>query len=199
MKSTETLCVGSRRHEARSIVAASTRAVYGRESTFGAVRTSVGIGAHGSRRNESSGGRLASHCHWGRPDLAVDGVRAGETTGLRKEAVSLVGASADKRSGIRNLGRSTIDVLGPVFNLVLPLLLVASHAGFVSRKLAAEEPLEDQGEDELGSYDGQNEDEGNVEHHLGGNAANGLCVDRSDLDDFLQTLSNLLVGAGSKS
>ena len=78
-------------------------------------------------------------------------------------------------------------------------LLIAAHARLARREFPAQEPLEVQCEEELGSDDGQDEDERDVEHDLAGNAADGFRVDGAHFDDVLETLRDLLARATLES
>ena len=61
--------------------------------------------------------------------------------------------------------------------------------------LSAEQPQEDQSKNEFGAYNSHDEDERNVEHNLGGDAADSLSINGSDFDNLLQALRHLLLRA----
>ena len=66
-------------------------------------------------------------------------------------------------SDIRKLWRRSINVVAPIFDLLLASLrILTAQRRFGSAKFATQEPLKGKGEKEFDNDDGQDEDERNV-------------------------------------
>ena len=88
---------------------------------------------------------------------------------------------------------SAIDIIRPVFDLCRALhTLLVGFSGEVS-KFPGKEPLEQDGHDEPDGDNPNDEDEGYIKNNGRSHASNGLRVDKSNGDDVLKTVSNLLL------
>ncbi len=150
---------------------------------------------------QSSGARILAHHRRGRgPILRQNpfrGVWAGEPRGGRKEgAPALAGPVRHGSPGIGELGRRAVNVITPVFDLLLPLLRVAAERCLRRGESTAEEPLKCQGQKKLHQHDGQDKYQGNIKNHLGCNAAHRLGIDRAHSNNLRQALTQAFVRAG---
>ena len=78
-------------------------------------------------------------------------IRARETRGGRQETGALADTLRNRR--VCNTRSGAIDIIGPVFDLLVTGSSIGSHASTLSRESGRKEPLEEQGKGELDDDD----------------------------------------------
>ena len=186
----------------RSIAVSRTRTVAVRIGADHARSAIIALFIHRTWMKQRSAGSLASHGSRLSPAtarlvLTIDG-REARSRG-QKGAAPLAGSVGPHVAATNVAGepwRCSIDVLTPVFDLTIALLLIRRLGCLSGRIFAAQEPLEDDRQDKSDTDDGQDQHQGTVENNLGCNTPDSVGVHRPNLDDLFEALSHSLVSGG---
>ncbi|KAL1981202.1 hypothetical protein VTN96DRAFT_2954 [Rasamsonia emersonii] len=189
--------IRSRQHQARSAVGGMVTGHAIRTDGASTTVLTELIDGRGGRGEQTRSGTLAGHRRRLRSQLpATHRVGAGESRGRGQKARAFTRPVRHGRLGQTRAG--PIDVVRPVFDLLGARLGIRGHGRPGRGIFARQEPLEEDGHDELGDDNGQDEDQRHVQDHFRSDAAHRLGVDGAHFDDLLETLAHLLVGRGLK-